>query len=1224
MTALPRSRPAPHHARAPTRTQPTTLYYTSASCGIHAPVWPSPPPLHVASRHLDLAHRFLQPRGGSTVIGTQAKGSGLQPSDEILALLAWRRRHRPRHAHGTPAAGRAAARRRASLRPRTLPVYLHRRTLERWAAHADVWDVSRRAGPGSPHACNAPVVCARPPLGTGGRYVSVRATRRRFAWASGAGHPRPVPFLHTVPVLSACPSAHQFPRIYAPPWLALAPGYKTAPSPAHRNRPPSPILLLRPSFQSFGFWCTLSPLLRACVSCWEKRVVVDGDTPHASNAAAVHAPPPLHFVGGPLPFPRPPARAVLPTHTPARPDSFHCLLLSPTLLFLSLPVGPFPVVHALPSFSPPPLSHPRHPQQRPPALSSSPHTTLSLGPHLLLPSFPTRQASEPFFFPPGWGEGNRWPRAAMQQHNSQDGGGSQYGAAAPPDMGLFSPPAAASGPVPLSSRPPSTTQPPPPPQQQQQPRASYEELAAVSGAGGFDDDMLGGGGGGGSSGASSNRWPREETQALIRIRSEMDATFRDATLKGPLWEDVSRSPVSGMILPLQKAANASASLPALHSSSSSFQFSPSACHFPPETLMVLCHCLADLGYTRSAKKCKEKFENVHKYYKRTKEGRAGRQDGKSYRFFDELEALHAAAPQPAPQLTPQPPQQLPPASTAPQLLAFAAPTSSTTPPPMSSSMPPPGLMHPAPISSAAPAPVLAPAPPMELPLAAGQQPLNLQGMSFSSMSDSESSDGESEDDDDMTAETVGSQDRLGKRKRGGGGGSKKMMSFFEGLMQQVVERQEEIQRRFLETMERREAERTAREEAWRRQEVARLNREQEQLAQERAAAASRDAAIISFLHRIGGPPPPSTATTVVVPMPLQTTPPPQKHAPPRQQQQQHPPPPPSPQQATTPKSKPISSATPVVQQQPKETSGASQELVPVTEQHHLDSGLGGGESGAAASSSRWPKTEVHALIQLRMDLDMRYNETGPKGPLWEDISSGMRRLGYNRSSKRCKEKWENINKYYKKVKESNKKRPEDSKTCPYFHQLEAIYSRKNLRAAAAASNNVAIVAAAPPALPEPQPNPSRQEIEGKNINDDKRNNGGSSGGAAVPSSNGDKAPTTPAAFDIDSSMKKYPAFPSGVFVLDRRRLTGLQPPREITTDETDSDDMGDEYTDDGDEGEDDVPEADERGWRQQLTSTAGDDDDGRTCGGDLRSDEHLPRHGSIGWRAIAGTSINRT
>ncbi|CAN6298796.1 unnamed protein product [Urochloa humidicola] len=667
----------------------------------------------------------------------------------------------------------------------------------------------------------------------------------------------------------------------------------------------------------------------------------------------------------------------------------------------------------------------------------------------------------------------------------QDGGGSQYGAAPPPS----------SGPMPLSSRPPPTTQ---------QPRAGgYEELATVSGAsaGGFDDEMMVGGGGG-----SSSRWPREETQALIRIRSEMDATFRDATLKGPLWEDVSRK-------------------------------------------------LADLGYKRSAKKCKEKFENVHKYYKRTKQGRAGRQDGKSYRFFDELEALHAAAPhqQPLP----------PPASTAPPLYAFAAPPVSA-PPPMSSM--PPGPMQPAPISSAAPAP---PAPaPFELP-PAQQQPPNLQGLSFSSMSDSESDD-ESEDDD-MMAETGSRLDHLGKRKRAVGG-SRKMMTFFEGLMQQVVERQEEMQRRFLETMEKREAERSAREEAWRRQEVARLNRELDQLAQERAVAASRDAAIIAFLQRIDGgqsvPPPPPAS--VAMPMPPVHTPQPPK-LPPRQKQ---PPPPPSPQ------SKPISAA-PLQQQQPTKetppprdgvstprgaapTSGASQELavVPVTaEQHAVDSGLGGAGDGGGASSSRWPKTEVHALIQLRMDLDMRYQDAGPKGPLWEEISSGMRRLGYNRSSKRCKEKWENINKYYKKVKESNKKRPEDSKTCPYFHQLEAIYSRKHLRSAAASASNVA-TAAAPPALPQP-PNPSRQEIEGKNINDDKRNNGGSGGSAQAPTSNGDKAPTTttaPSAFDADSSMKKPE---------DTVRELNEQPPREFTTDETDSDDMGDEYTDDGEEGEDD-------------------------------------------------------
>ena len=33
------------------------------------------------------------------------------------------------------------------------------------------------------------------------------------------------------------------------------------------------------------------------------------------------------------------------------------------------------------------------------------------------------------------------------------------------------------------------------------------------------------------------------------------------------------------------------------------------------------------------------IENIHKYYKKSKDGRAGRQDGKSYRFFAQLDAL---------------------------------------------------------------------------------------------------------------------------------------------------------------------------------------------------------------------------------------------------------------------------------------------------------------------------------------------------------------------------------------------------------------------------------------------------------------------------------------------------------------------------------------------------------------------------------------------------------
>ncbi|XWS72386.1 hypothetical protein CRYUN_Cryun02cG0035900 [Craigia yunnanensis] len=91
--------------------------------------------------------------------------------------------------------------------------------------------------------------------------------------------------------------------------------------------------------------------------------------------------------------------------------------------------------------------------------------------------------------------------------------------------------------------------------------------------------------------------------------------------------------------------------------------------------------------------------------------------------------------------------------------------------------------------------------------------------------------------------------------------------------------------------------------------------------------------------------------------------------------------------------------------------------------------------------SRWPSAEVEALIQLRCNLESKFREPVLKGPLWEEVSSFMASLGYQRSAKRCKEKWENINKYFRKSKENGKKRSQQSKTCPYFDQLDQLYSR---------------------------------------------------------------------------------------------------------------------------------------------------------------------------------------
>lgn len=94
---------------------------------------------------------------------------------------------------------------------------------------------------------------------------------------------------------------------------------------------------------------------------------------------------------------------------------------------------------------------------------------------------------------------------------------------------------------------------------------------------------------------------------------------------------------------------------------------------------------------------------------------------------------------------------------------------------------------------------------------------------------------------------------------------------------------------------------------------------------------------------------------------------------------------------------------------------------------------------------RWPKDEVLALINMRCKLCTNNEEGGSKlGSLWERISQGMMELGYKRSAKRCKEKWENINKYFRKTKDVNKKRSVDSRTCPYFEQLSSLYDQGTL------------------------------------------------------------------------------------------------------------------------------------------------------------------------------------
>ncbi|WCJ31627.1 Duplicated homeodomain-like superfamily protein [Euphorbia peplus] len=375
-----------------------------------------------------------------------------------------------------------------------------------------------------------------------------------------------------------------------------------------------------------------------------------------------------------------------------------------------------------------------------------------------------------------------------------------------------------------------------------------------------------------------NRWPRQETLALLEIRSEMDTSFREAGLKAPLWDEISRK-------------------------------------------------LSELGYNRSAKKCKEKFENVYKYHRRTKEGRSGKVNGKSYRFFEQLQALDTGNHGFLSSFSPDNNVFNPMPSNPPNVVINAVPTSIHTP-----------------------------------------------NVNFT-------------DNPSTSATSTSSEESQGTRKK-----KRKLTLFFERLMKQVIEKQESLQNKFLDAIDKCEQDRMAREEAWKMQELDRIKKERQLLLEERSIAAAKDAAVLSFLQKLSEQ----------------------------------------------------NSSVPLPENQVFPVQMPEYQIVPVEKavKEQENTNL---ESFGNMSSSRWPKEEIETLIKLRTNLDMQYQDNGPKGPLWEEVSAAMKKLGYDRNAKRCKEKWENMNKYFKRVRENKKRRPDDAKTCPYFHQLDALYREKKTR-----------------------------------------------------------------------------------------------------------------------------------------------------------------------------------
>ncbi|KAK8633751.1 hypothetical protein V6N13_014589 [Hibiscus sabdariffa] len=282
--------------------------------------------------------------------------------------------------------------------------------------------------------------------------------------------------------------------------------------------------------------------------------------------------------------------------------------------------------------------------------------------------------------------------------------------------------------------------------------------------------------------------------------------------------------------------------------------------------------------------------------------------------------------------------------------------------------------------------------------------------------------------------------------------SVKKLEMFKGFCEDIVNKlmiqQEEMHHKLLQDMVKRDEEKVAREEAWKKQELDRINMELELRAKAQAVAGDRQATIIKFLSKftqLGSSKrqclgtrvpnecsnPPLAASSSLVPVAENPNPIDQVSTMTENQSPQNPNP-----KTPTPPLAPQNPNSPlrVIKAPQNPTSNDKDDL-----------------------GKRWPSDEVLALINLRSSLynngDHDKEGAAIKAPLWERISQGMLDLGYRRSAKRCKEKWENINKYFRKTKDANKNRSLDSRTCPYFHQLSTLYGQGTLTAPSEGSEN---------------------------------------------------------------------------------------------------------------------------------------------------------------------------
>ncbi|KAE8713864.1 hypothetical protein F3Y22_tig00110204pilonHSYRG00133 [Hibiscus syriacus] len=191
----------------------------------------------------------------------------------------------------------------------------------------------------------------------------------------------------------------------------------------------------------------------------------------------------------------------------------------------------------------------------------------------------------------------------------------------------------------------------------------------------------------------------------------------------------------------------------------------------------------------------EKFENLHKYYKKTKERKAG--DGKNYRFFKQLEAICGE--------TSNPQSSVPETN----INVLSNPQQETREESM-------------------------------------QERKISESLGLFEFDDSSSGNIEDEDDDELSAFAFMENQKRVKK----GWKTKNVKEFVDSQMKKLIDSQDVWIERMLKVVEDKEQGRESKEQEWRRREAARFDKEHELRVKERAWIEVRDSAEVAAMRKL--------------------------------------------------------------------------------------------------------------------------------------------------------------------------------------------------------------------------------------------------------------------------------------------------------------------------------------------------------------------------------------